>query len=226
MAIGTILSPVAYIYFSDRQIKQTETLINKSDSVTNISLKLTRKADSLAEQALLRSIKSDYSDSILTIKDTLAKGRNTKKELRAYLAMETIIIDSITDDVIFYSIKVINTGKTPAYHVSSISKIKPDGTGIYEKEINDVMPHNTKTTSLMRGNGMSFTLSFKPEAGYIAKEMISKIKKGIVDFYIYGNVNYIDVFNDQHTTRFCYNIIFSENGTYKGTSYNKYDDEY
>ena len=95
-----VIASVALAYFtyelfviSTEQISVNDKTIHKNDSITKIALQRSKTADSLAEQALIHSVKSEADNAVLAIRDTQARERNTKRELRAYLMVNGFIMD-------------------------------------------------------------------------------------------------------------------------------------
>ena len=208
LTILNIITLVAFIFSVWYQGYLTREALDKSDTsnfYTSESLKLTKKADSIAEQALVHSIISDSESGILAIKDTLARERNTKKELRAYIAIKDITMSYIGNDSISWTVGVINSGKTPAYKVVGYGVFKKGGTGIYDSEIVKMMKESTSAPSRMSGNGIDFTMEFilGRKSIKIDSTYISNLFKGDVTIYFYGCVVYYDVFGNKHKTRFC-----------------------
>ncbi|MBM3405459.1 MAG: hypothetical protein FJY10_11305 [Bacteroidetes bacterium] len=223
VAFVTILTLLAYILVSIHQNRLTREALVRADSAnyyTRQSLELTKDADSLAKQALKRSTVSDSMNQVFYERDTLSRDRNTKREMRAYIAIESFQVDTITDDFIQYHINLVNTGKTPANNVISWSVIKPDGTGVYNNEILDVENSVSASSSTTHGNGLKFKIIFASPI-FIKKDVLVAVKSGVVDLYIFGIIKYYDVFGEQHRTRFCYlcNI-----GRKSYSTYEKYND--
>jgi len=206
LAILTFLTLVTYVIISIHQSNLTRDAIAESaisNFYTKQSLLKTQKAIALQEESLKHSVKTDYDNGILAIKDTLASDRNTKMELRAYLAIDSMKIRNITINGIELILKIMNTGKTPAYNIVLVFAGKPDGTGIYKKEMDELIKHRSDTNAEMHGNGMSFTLEYTLHLGdnpIVNQQIIS----GEKDFYIYGIIFYDDIFKIRHRTRFCY----------------------
>lgn len=221
----TAITLIWVVSSTNRQFDTTEKALAKSDSLTRISLKLTQKADSISEQALIHSVKSDSTDSIMTIKDTLARERNTKRELRAYIVITKFSFITVKKDIIAWMVEVINTGKTPAYKMTGASNYKPGGTGVYDKEMKEIKTSDNPVYFRMQGNGINDTLMF---GGYgnlnITDEKIAKIKRGDMTLYIYGYITYFDVFGGKHKTRFCYESLPELNSQIIFTRYPRYND--
>jgi hypothetical protein len=221
MMLLSVLTLGAYIFVNMKQIGK----INSSIKIANSSLIETQRADSIAKVALLHSIHSDSVYEKLAEKDALARERNTRTELRAYLAIKEIKVVYIGYDCIKYNVVVTNTGKTPAYDAVCNAAIAHSGYRITDKYIDDFGNGKADTTKMMRGNGLDFILEFKITDPLITnKIIIDKINAGEVDFYAFGVIWYSDVFKFKHRTRFCYMFHMNVDGTYTGYVYKKYND--
>ena len=229
LALATIGTLIAYIVVSVNQNSLTRIALIKTDianSTTRRSMFETKRAVDVSKDAFNHSVKEDAANSILAIKDTLARERNTKKELRAYIAITKFNPIIINKDYLIWEIEEINTGKTPAYKMTGTANYKPGGTGVYDKEIKNININYPMIVATTQGNGLNDTLRFAiSDPPNISAEKIDKItKKGDLTLYIYGYIEYLDVFREKHRTRFCYYSLPDLNGQHVFMKYSRYND--
>lgn len=227
MAIATIGTLIAYIVVSIHQNNLTREALRRSDSanvLTKKSLDLTRKADSIAEQALIHSIKADSENGVLNRKDTLARFNNVKRELRAYLSVESLKIDSIGDNFIIYGVNLINTGKTPAKEIRGSAGITR-GDDLSDKEVQKIGYDVAEYNSITRGGGVSFSINWEQKTSHVTQaEFLSEKWKEKGKLIIIGNVFYRDIFGDLHRSSFCYKLFPISAMRFRCDTYPKYND--
>lgn len=222
-AVITAITLIWVVNSTNRQFRITEKSLTKSDSQTRIALNLTRKADSIAEQALVHSISADFENGILAIKDTLARERNTKTELRAYIIVINFKVEAIKKGFCVFKLFTTNTGKTPAQRVKIHFVYKTGGTGVYENDFKNIehpQPYHMVSTL---GNGITDTSQLIISDPGITTESISEINSGKV-VYVYGKINYFDFWGDKHYTRFCYESLPAGQPLIAFHKYYKYND--
>ena len=219
LALTTICTLIAYILVSRQQNAMTREAIRRSDSANKEALKLTKQAAYLSEEALKHSIISDSENGILSIKDTLARDRNTKMELRAYLYFQDII-DKIPQigQKITLGAKLINIGKTAAHDVRThiMSKM---GTGMYEPDWKVI------DKLLAQQQGVVIGVGQVENPGNVNRNFTSDdsvmIYTGQRKYFIYGKTKYIDDFNISRYTRFC---LVYDTADRVFVRYNRYND--
>ena len=192
-------------------------------SQTGKALEYTRKADSISEQALKLATRADSIGDTLAIKDTLARERNTKRELRAYVAIIVIRCDTfMVNHKIWYSIDYQNTGKTPAYEVTSYNRYIITETDISNK-IFKFRSENEHNCYDMRGAGLYGNMVCSSR-NWLTFADYKAIMKGDKIFYLYGIIYYKDIFGGRHRTWYCSYYVPSINrfASYK-KEYNRGD---
>lgn len=210
------------------QNSATRSALNKTDSAlikTDCTNSITRRSLILSEKAFKMARVSDSTDSIMTIRDTLARDRNVKKELRAYVGIKEIANFSIGNNSISWKIQASNTGKTPAYNLTTYAIFKRDGTGVYKSDINRLFEDDDVSSSQMKGNGLDFTMNFNSRRTKIKIDSayIAGVVSGKITIYFYGCITYDDIFGDSHKTWFCYYTEPVGGDTIRFQIYNKYN---
>jgi|ERR1035437_147191 hypothetical protein len=222
----TILILIAYIIaFKDQHIQTRRALIraDTANFYTRQSLSETKKAIDISNKALQLAIHSDSLNEIFAIKDTLAKDRNTKRELRAYIS-----IDNFTNIIvqpnkpIEFKIVIINTGKTPAYKIDCWLYAT-----LGSEQINQNIIANLKKKLTTQGVGAT-SIGFNQMNDIFVhinepfwNEMTyNKITSKESLFNILGQISYSDVFNERHITQFCIKYSPTGNNFHFNTKYN------
>jgi hypothetical protein len=128
----------------------------------------------------------------------------SKVELRAYVAINHPKFGKADPDTV--SIGVENGGQTPAYRVSgwlNIHWIKgensalPDDFKFPDKESADSFLIYKSVAVLHPRKEVTFTFP-------LDFTIIERVRKNEIVLYLYGHVDYADVFGRDHSTRFCY----------------------
>ena len=151
-----------------------------------------------------------------------------KRQLRAYIVITdfSVVCPDCGDDTggppwpfrntVRY--KVENSGQTPAYHVRNTSYwITVDEVGPYAviaddfayEDVNLVEDKFYGEIDVGRDKNRDSGGEIKAEAIPIFKSAVNKEKS----LFIYGHVDYCDIFNEPHSTAFCYRYMpNSDNG--------------
>lgn len=130
-----------------------------------------------------------------------ASDQGFRKQLRAYLVAGDVEILSVTEDNIFGSLYIKSKGQTPA----SITEIKYSAyVGSFPRrtaEDGKFPLHSFLQFSTILVGGDNQKLLFKVQKGDQQKALADHLSYCI---YIYGSVDYTDVFGDAHSTKFSY----------------------
>jgi hypothetical protein len=220
---------IAFIIFGWIQSRQTQTVINdaeknmkRSDSANRDALKLTKKADSLADESLKQSIKTDLRDSILAIKDTLARDRNTKTELRAYLEVNKFILSNdLLGQYAGIHVSLHNIGKTPAYNVSIADTEYFDFPPINDNVSNAVVIKPHQMIAGIVGIDSSYITC--PSHLMLYPGVWEDIRNKKRTYYILGHMTYEDIFKQKHFTMFCVFMNVFDYNTMRFSTYWKYN---
>jgi hypothetical protein len=142
---------------------------------------------------------------------------NFKKQIRAYLVVESAVITESTDSADpNLSVRLKNVGQTPAYDVFSFrravmspildGKVMPDGayiTDCADKEgqgaaaIGAGLSMGYDIPRMRRGTANQYTERF-------SEMEMAEFKQGKSVYYIRGISCYQDIFKDRHFTKFCF----------------------
>ena len=144
----------------------------------------------------------------------------SKRQLRAYLAV--VVGEAVFQerrerpegDLLFEARPVlVNTGRTPARKIRFKARAAlypiPLPSGMNLPETGD-----EGTGDAMLGIEQSGTMSAVVE-GFCLDEEVNEIKQGILGkrgLYVWGRIDYEDVFGDAHYTRFCQHIYWDRAG--------------
>ena len=169
--------------------------------------------------------KTDYENGILAIKDTLARDRNVKRELRAYLSIKQFMnVDFKPNTLMNYDIEIINTGKTPAYNITFIARViilKNEPTPQHLKEIDNSSKSDGKTSCI--GSNQTLSLTIRNGAGYnfpISQGEYNSVDKGMSQANLLGSIIYDDIFGEKHFTHFNVKYIPSSRFIFYNEKYN------
>jgi hypothetical protein len=124
-----------------------------------------------------------------------------KLDQRAWVGVSGVTANVKNDEPATFSIKIKNTGKTPANNVTGICR--------FEIVPQNGFPDFTKLRSLS-GETKNIipplhdvTLTF--DTGFcITNDVINQVTNGMMQTYIYGVIRYHDIFGYRHWTTFCY----------------------
>jgi hypothetical protein len=189
LTIITTLILIVYIMAYGNQYIQTKEALKKADSANFY----TRKAVDLSEKAFRHTIYSDSINEKLRQRDIIEKGENTKRELRAYISIKyyTPELSKTMDKDEIIKIEYKNIGKTLA-KLTSYGQVGQGGNGVPNFDIY-VFKNRIVNLNIIMYPGESF-------CRYI-EIPISDLKIGT--YSIWGEINYIDIFNAHHHVKFC-----------------------
>ena len=112
----------------------------------------TRKSLNLSRDAFNMAKVSNYNDSIMTVRDTLARERIVKMELRAYLSIADFEITSFSPGKQFkYMVRLKNTGKTPAQNINVFGGSKRYRPDVFINDFDSIRKHNRVISSATTG---------------------------------------------------------------------------
>jgi hypothetical protein len=171
-------------------------------------------------KALKMSRDSDSVNSLLAIKDTLARERNVRKELRAYLNVDSIHAYKSRNGEVRIQLFFTNSGKTPAYNVSYAVFFNSGSNGL-EKDLSKKINNQKyyKGNYFIGSNGR-FSPFFPRD--YLDAIFIN-VDKSEETMYLWGKLLYKDVFGNSHYCLFCYGYNSSRNHFYPYEKYNESD---
>lgn len=125
----------------------------------------------------------------------------SKRKLRSYVSVVATgrIPNAVNPILPAFQIKIRNTGQTPAYGVRSWR-----GIGIHELPlVTELKPMGAVTDAdLVIGSQCESVLPVRRVTPF-ATEQINGVKTGTHALYVFGRVEYRDVFGDRHFTDFC-----------------------
>lgn len=186
---------------------------------------LTRKSIELSEKAFNMTKISNYNDSIMTVKDTLARERVVRMEFRAYLSIAEFEITSFSEGKqLEYMIYIKNTGKTPAQNIRVVGGCKNYRPDVYINDFDSLNNTNPVITSVATGGDIEFHVVVSPDID-LTEKYINEITNGIYPLYILGTINYEDVFGDKHYTRYCRRVIRGPSGKFSFRYYKMHNEE-
>jgi len=159
--------------------KNTEEALKRSDSSLSISEK---------------SLFITY-ENLKTIRD------NARNELRAYVQADSVYMDKFLIGIeIGVNLKLTNSGKTPAYNIRGLNKVKLGGTGIYETDfatLKDTM------TSLFIGGNDGYIIFYNLTKHILTMDDSINICNGSLFFGYYATFSYEDIFGNIDSLRVC-----------------------
>jgi len=142
-----------------------------------------------------------------------------KLDQRAWLG--TTVVQGTLDagKPVLVSVGLKNTGKTPAKNVTNTmwhQTIKKNDPFVFPEPKEDL---GTKSKSLMSPQQEGFIqgTAYKAWQESARDNLINEVASGVIVFYIYGTVNYDDIFKKGHWLNFCY-FYDSDNKAYKACS--------
>jgi hypothetical protein len=101
----------------------------------------------------------------------------------------------------FFNVVITNTGKTPALKVGTLINwlILPSATP-FSPVSGSTTGHPSLTVIQPQ---MRLTLTTRMENEQVSRERISALASGSHNLYLFGEISYVDIFGDQHRTKFC-----------------------
>jgi hypothetical protein len=136
----------------------------------------------------------------------------SRQELRAYLRVGHPKFGKIDPDSITVGIE--NGGRTPAYsvtgwlsthYVEGAGHVLPDGFSYPDKNPGSPFLVYKSVASVNPDKSQDFTFIIDPSS-------IERCRRKEISLFFYGHVDYIDIFKNKQTTRFCYQYFPVEVG--------------
>lgn len=164
---------------------------------------------------------SNDTDNIMRIKDTLARDRITKMELRAYFSIDSFKCYSFKSKIIFgkIGIKMINTGKTPVYSISYKNDYRI-GREVIQEDFDSLATTEFNRGSACIGSNQTLTIDVNIFDYSFTQGKYDSIYKGIINTNFFGKIIYYDIFGSSHYTRYNVRLIPSEKRFYINKNFN------
>ncbi len=134
----------------------------------------------------------------------------TKISNRPFIIVEPPTMYSFPDFVVnkemnfsqvFFNVK--NVGNTPAYNVHLKTSLE-----IYDSNFSStpIFKNDNNKFSNTLVKGVDYQLEIYPNRNFSEKEVNDLISKKKY-IYVYGILSYADIFDDTHSTKFCYRLV-------------------
>ena len=188
----TFCTLIAYIIVNMGQYSQTRKALNRSDT-----------ANFYTKQSL------DFSREI------------AKKELRAYVSINSYSQNKFNSGILGVVIEIINTGKTPTFNISFKT--------IFELAVDSMNPNLVKKAAISKhenidlvGAGQKHIIVTAINLNYY-KSIYSQIISGEKPIFLLVHIRYYDIFNELHITQSCVSYTFTDNAFIINDKYNYAD---
>jgi hypothetical protein len=127
---------------------------------------------------------------------------DSRRRMRAYVSADLAgeILNAFSPGLPAFQIRMINSGQTPAYDVRSWRAI-----AIHELPLGAELARPAdavEESDAVIGAGGEAFLALHWQ-GALGKEQLADIKAGTRGLYVFGCIEYLDVFGDRHHTQFC-----------------------
>lgn len=136
---------------------------------------------------------------------TLLEQRKTARaELQAYVAVQmTGLPNFAPDEIAHATIKITNTGTTPAYDMIQYGTVIVAAFPLDSDPLaKDLIHHGVGSRNTLHNREPYNAYIYGAEA--VAAEEFDAVQAGTKVVYVIGNVDYRDAFNRQRRTEFCY----------------------
>jgi hypothetical protein len=122
-----------------------------------------------------------------------------QRQLRAYLQVVKAQVVLRGDPVI--QIEVHNSGQTPAYGIAV-----PSGVELSEnpRKTDPALTNEDADARAIVGGGETFSIEISYTKGRLNRHEVQGIEEGRLGIYIWGIINYTDIFETKRFTRFSY----------------------
>jgi hypothetical protein len=125
----------------------------------------------------------------------------TRVDQRAWLGVsETVAVPLTVGEQLRVSVKFVNSGKTPALHLSEAAAwlLLPAS---QQPDLPNALLGHVSATNGVVAPGSPRTDSVA--VGSVTQDDINALNSGAYVFYIVGQMNYEDVFGEKHQTNYC-----------------------
>ena len=185
--------------FVFRETKEQVRIADDAVGLTEQALEFQKKSDSLN-----RIEQKAIADSSIALSKTIAatQERFAKVEVRSYVSFDGVDNHSfVVGKQMKAIVKLLNSGKTPAYNVVSRSEIKT-GTGVYPHERDSLMvPREGLPGGVVLGAGQSYGVE---ASGKVFRPIDSiGVFSGKYLLFVHGRITYKDKFGSPHFTNYC-----------------------
>jgi hypothetical protein len=202
-AVLLVIITGCYTFYARKQLKAMQGQITEMKNARAQS-KLDSASAITAQQAIAQSA---LSASQTNFDKTSQNSEKTfRNEQRAWIGAIMVTNAVFKEDAIpSYSIIVINSGKTPALHVHSITmnKSRPKGEKI-EFDYPPIIGKQINSDMVLQPGAQSSLNNGPSEAGTLSKAQADIVASGDYWWWIYGKMTYQDAFKRTHHTKFCF----------------------
>lgn len=137
-----------------------------------------------------------------TTGDLVREAKDTaKRQLRAYISLGNPHFDGVDSTI---TIPLHNTGQTPAHYVCG--KINWQGV-MGDDDLPEEFEYADMEDTLSGPFKSQFTLGTNKDKGMVFNlpiEHLRRVHNGEIGTFFYGHIDYFDIFNNPHTSTFCY----------------------
>lgn len=157
--------------------------------------------------------------SAAAAKETVeAMRRSIRLDQRAWLSIEQVTVSGLKfEGRLEISIKITNTGRTPAKHANLGMNVDPVENG-KEPRFYFADPTGGSAVIFPKGEYSNFgVLNCTPEN-------LKKILSGEIVVWVYGKIVYEDIFGSKHWLKFCYSMNAQQETFNIHTEHNETDD--
>jgi hypothetical protein len=212
----------------DRQVGEIKNAINNGittakrsiESVLEENARTTKTVLDSSNESLKKSLDTMHNDAQTRLNASIEQGKAvldasiaaSRLDQRAWIGPVTHIEPSFAENNrrIFvqvgsnstFGVDVINTGKTPAINVASRLLV-----GIRSARESFECPQlatiSGSLATVLPNQKLRMSVIYPAVEGGMSRKMFDGIKSGLLIVYIYGRIDYSDVFKAAHTTTFC-----------------------
>ena len=221
VAAGTLFYAVmaaCQVAIMNTSARESASQVDKVVDATNTSIEKAVKASASAIDTAIQKNKEALDEALTQNRNELRESiRQSKAALdtsiqasrldqRAWVGVDKSYITRMSDPFVSY-VDLRNTGKTPAYNLRRASAYMISGHVVdgpapaFITTLEKTFKEKTAKRSLIPGG--TTILESDDADSYVAKEW-KAISEGQKFLYIYGRLEYDDVFLAHHTTTFCF----------------------
>jgi hypothetical protein len=155
-----------------------------------------------ADKRIATAMEGNLAQSIRSLDASIELSRSDQ---RAWVGMVGIDVNKAVQDSPFsYAVSIQNTGKTPALnvHILTTSKGVPKG---QTPQFTYELPSNAPVAATTIQPSMRVKMGGTPDSlsRPLTTDQFQSLKSGAAVMYIYGKIDYEDVFKGLHHTQFC-----------------------
>lgn len=216
MALATIVIAVATVLYTSTAMKQLDVMANtlremqdngktSTDQTEKIITEANRIAGSMSETAHQSKVALDATIENFHLEQRAWVGPTIVSYPRHTVNGNKVYVkegEKFTADI-----SVINSGKTPARDVRTVTTV------FFEKPrtiLKQQVPKNVKDLQgvgiLQPGARLEISTVFPRNGAVISKNDIEEITSGRAIISIVGEINYSDVFKESHFAKFCFQL--------------------